>query len=41
MKKLAILAIGLMLFITGCGKETEEDLISKFEKMLIMPNPTH
>ena len=32
MKKLAILAIGLMLFITGCGKETEEDLISKFQK---------
>ena len=32
MKKLVILAIGLMLFITGCGKESEEDLIAKFEK---------
>lgn len=32
MKKLVILAIGLMLFITGCGKESEEDLVAKFEK---------
>lgn len=32
MKKLVILAMGLMLFITGCGKESEEDLIAKFEK---------
>ena len=32
MKKLAVLAIGLMLFITGCGKESEEDLVAKFEK---------
>ena len=32
MKKLSVLAIGLMLFITGCGKATEEDLIGKFEK---------
>ena len=32
MKKLVILAIGLMLFITGCGKASEEDLIAKFEK---------
>lgn len=32
MKKLIVLAIGLMLFITGCGKATEEDLIGKFEK---------
>ncbi|CDF12128.1 uncharacterized protein BN778_01174 [Mycoplasma sp. CAG:776] len=34
MKKLVILALGLMLFITGCGKETEEDLIAKFEKSI-------
>ena len=32
MKKIVILAIGLMLFITGCGKDSEEDLIAKFEK---------
>lgn len=32
MKKLVVLAIGLMLFITGCGKESEEDLVAKFEK---------
>lgn len=32
MKKLVVLAVGLMLFITGCGKETEEDLVAKFEK---------
>lgn len=32
MKKLALLALGLMLVITGCGKKTPEDLISKFEK---------
>ena len=31
MKKLVILALGLMLFITGCGKE---DLIAKFEKSI-------
>lgn len=32
MKKLVVLAIGLMLFITGCGTSSDEDLISKFEK---------
>ena len=32
MKKIIVLAIGLMLFITGCGKKSEEDLIEKFEK---------
>ena len=32
MKKLVVLAVGLMLFITGCGKETEENLVAKFEK---------
>ena len=39
MKKLVILALGLMLFITGCGKETEEDLIAKFEKVSQIQNP--
>lgn len=32
MKKIVILALGLMLFLTGCGKATEEDLVAKFEK---------
>ncbi|MDE5539143.1 MAG: hypothetical protein K2J20_01500, partial [Bacilli bacterium] len=32
MKKFAVLAIGLMLLLTGCGKKKPEDLISKFEK---------
>ena len=32
MKKLIVLAIGLMLFVTGCGSSSEEDLIGKFEK---------
>ena len=32
MKKLIILALGLMLFATGCGKKSEGDLIAKFEK---------
>lgn len=32
MKKIIVLAIGLMLFVTGCGSKSEEDLISKFEK---------
>ncbi len=32
MKKVVILAISFMLLITGCGKKSEEDLISKFEK---------
>ena len=32
MKKLIVLAIGLMLFATGCGASSDEDLISKFEK---------
>ena len=32
MKKLAVLAIALMLFITGCGSKSDEDLIGKFEK---------
>ena len=32
MKKIAILAIGLMLILTGCGKKTPEDLVAKFEK---------
>lgn len=32
MKKLMVLAIGLMLFVTGCGSSSEEDLIGKFEK---------
>lgn len=32
MKKLAVLAIVLMLFITGCGAKSDEDLIGKFEK---------
>ena len=32
MKKIIVLAIGLMLFITGCGQKSEEDLIGKFEK---------
>ena len=32
MKKIIVLAIGLMLFVTGCGSKSEEDLIAKFEK---------
>ena len=32
MKKIIVLAIGLMLFVTGCGSNSEEDLIAKFEK---------
>ena len=32
MKKIIVLAIGLMLFVTGCGSDSEEDLIAKFEK---------
>ncbi len=32
MKKLTIIAISLMFLITGCGKKTPENLISKFEK---------
>ena len=32
MKKLIVLAIGLMLFATGCGASSDEDLIGKFEK---------
>lgn len=32
MKKIIVLAIGLMLILTGCGKKKPEDLISKFEK---------
>ena len=32
MKKLIALSLGLMLLITGCGKETEEDLVAKFTK---------
>ncbi len=32
MKKLAIMVIVLMLSITGCGKSSEEDLLSSFEK---------
>ncbi len=32
MKKLALIAIGLMFLLTGCGKKTPEDLIAKFEK---------
>ncbi len=32
MKKLALVAISIMFLLTGCGKKTPEDLISKFEK---------
>ena len=32
MKKLTLIAVGLMFLLTGCGKKTPEDLISKFEK---------
>lgn len=32
MKKIIVLTIGLMLFVTGCGSKSEEDLIAKFEK---------
>lgn len=32
MKKLIMLALGVMLLITGCKDKTEEDLIAKFEK---------
>lgn len=32
MKKIIVLAIGLMLFVTGCGSNSEEDLIAKFER---------
>ncbi|MBE6154903.1 MAG: outer membrane lipoprotein carrier protein LolA [Firmicutes bacterium] len=32
MKRIAILAISLLLVLTGCGKKTPEDLVSKFEK---------
>ena len=32
MKKLAILTLSLMLILTGCGKKSPDDLISKFEK---------
>ncbi len=32
MKKLALLTICLMILLTGCGKKSPEDLISKFEK---------
>jgi len=34
MKKIAILAISLVLVLTGCGKKTPEDLVSKFEKSI-------
>ena len=32
MKKIITLGLGLMLLITGCGKQTEEDLVAKFTK---------
>ncbi len=34
MKKIAVLAAGLMLLLSGCGKVKEEDLMNKFEKSI-------
>ena len=35
MKKILLLTVGLLFCLTGCGKETEEDLIAKFEKNVV------
>lgn len=34
MKKIAVLAVSLMLILSGCGKKSTEDLVGKFEKSI-------